>query len=105
MSLRVATLALATAAAATAAAQSASGPAAADATTVDAQSIEGIGDLEVTARGAAEIKRGEESGSGGPRRSSRGLGELEGRCGVRMQSGVDRFFGPSLQYNMVDETG
>jgi len=105
MSLRVATLALALAAAANAAAQSASGPAAADATTVDAQSIEGIGDLEVTARGAAEIKRGEVSVFGETLRYNRELGELEGRGGVRMQSGVDRFFGPSLQYNMVDETG
>jgi LPS-assembly protein len=99
---RLATLALALAAAANASAQSAPAP---DATTVDAEAIEGIGDLEVTARGSAEIRRGEVGLYGEFLRYNRELGEVEGRGGVRMQSGVDRFFGPSLQYNIVEETG
>jgi LPS-assembly protein len=97
MPSRLATLALALAAA-NAAAQS-------DPTTVDAQTIEGISDLEVTARGAAEIRRGELSVFGESLRYNREFGDLEGHGGVRLQSGVDRFFGPSLQYNTLDDTG
>jgi LPS-assembly protein len=97
MLARLATLALALAAA-NAAAQS-------DPTTVDAQTIEGISDLEVTARGAAEIRHGDVSVFGESLRYNRELGELEAQGGVRMQIGVDRFFGPSLQYSTVDETG
>ncbi|HEY5898260.1 MAG TPA: LPS assembly protein LptD, partial [Burkholderiales bacterium] len=95
---RLATLAIALAAAANALAQS-------DATTVDADKIEGISDLEVTARGSAEIRRGEMSVFGDFLRYNRELGEVEGQGGVRLQSGVDRFFGPSLQYNTLDDSG
>src|SRR5256886_2843924 len=98
MSSRLATLALALAAAANALAQS-------DPTTVDAQKIEGVSDLEVTARGAAEIRRGELGVFGEYLRYNREFGELEGEGGVRLQSGVDRFFGPRLQYNTLDDTG
>jgi len=98
MSSRLATLALALAAAGSAAAQS-------DPTTVDAQKIEGVGDLEVSARGSAEIQHGEVTVFGEFLRYNREFGELEAQGGVRLQSGVDRFFGPSLQYNMLDDTG
>src|SRR2546426_3526278 len=98
MSSRLATLALALAAAANALAQS-------DPTTVDAQKIEGVSDLEVTARGAAEIQRGELRVFGEFLRYNREFGELEGEGGVRLQSGVDRFFGPRLQSNALDDTG
>jgi LPS-assembly protein len=102
MPARLATLALALVAA-NAAAQS--GFTSADATTVDAQAIEGIGDLEVTARGSAEIRRGEVGVFGEFLRYNRELGEVEGSGGVRMQSGVDRFFGPRLHYNLIEDTG
>ena len=95
---RLATLAIALAAAANALAQS-------DATTVDAQKIEGVADLEVSARGAAEIRRGEITVFGDYLRYNREFGELEGRGGVRLQSGVDRFFGPSLEYNTLEDRG
>jgi len=95
---RLATLALALAAAGSAAAQS-------DPTTVDAQKIEGVGDLEVSARGSAEIQHGEVTVFGEFLRYNREFGELEAQGGVRLQSGVDRFYGPSLQYNTLEETG
>src|SRR3954466_13974695 len=98
MPFRLATLALALAAAGSAVAQS-------DPTPVDAQKIEGVGDLEVSARGSAEIQHGEITVFGEFLRYNREFGELEAQGGVRLQSGVDRFFGPSLQYNTLDDTG
>ena len=94
----LATLAIALAAAAKALAQS-------DATTVDAQVIEGVSDLEVTARGAAEIQSGDVTVFGEFLRYNREFGAVEAEGGVRLQSGVDRFFGPRLQYNTLDDTG
>src|SRR5438132_979380 len=98
MAPRLATLGLALTAVAHALAQS-------DPTTVDAQKIEGVSDLEVSARGAAEIHRGELRVFGEFLRYNREFGELEGEDGVRLQSGIDRFFGPRLQYNTLDDTG
>src|SRR5829696_2331501 len=76
-----------------------------DATTVDAQKIEGVSDLEVSARGAAEIQRGDITIFGEFLRYNREFGEIEGQGGVRLQSGPDRFFGPSVQYNTLEDTG
>lgn len=103
MRYRLATLALALTAAAPAAAQSTSSEPAP--TTVDAEKIEGISDLEVTARGAAEIRRGDVTIFGEYLRYNREFGLVDGEGGVRMQSGVDRFFGPSLQYDTLEDTG
>ncbi|HZD21661.1 MAG TPA: LPS-assembly protein LptD [Burkholderiales bacterium] len=99
MSSRLATLAIALAAAGNALGQQS------DSTTIDAQKIEGVSDLEVSARGAAEIRRGEVSVFGDYLRYNREFGELEGTGGVRLQSGVDRFFGPTLEYNTLEDTG
>src|SRR3954466_3886761 len=98
MSSRLATFAFALAAMANASAQS-------DAVTVDAEKIEGVSDLEVSARGAAEIRRGEVTVFGEFLRYNREFGELEGTGGVRLQSGLDRFFGPTLEYNTLEDTG
>ena len=98
MPSRFATLAVALAAAGSATAQS-------DPTTVDAQKIEGVSDLEVSARGSAEIQRGDVTVFGEFLRYNREFGELEAQGGVRLQSGVDRFFGPSLEYNTLEDTG
>jgi LPS-assembly protein len=94
----LATLALTLAVAAHALAQS-------DATTIDAQKIEGVSDLEVSARGAAEIRQGETTLFGDFLRYNREFGEIEGRGGVRLQNGPDRFFGPSVLYNTLEDTG
>jgi len=76
-----------------------------DPVTIDAQTIEGVSDLEVTARGNAEIRRGETVIFGEELRYNRELGRVEAEGGVRLQQGVDRFFGPRLEYNTRDHTG
>jgi LPS-assembly protein len=111
MALRFATLALALAAAAPAAAQTAAKPQTAvkdpeaDRTTIEADVIEGVSDLEVTARGNAEIRRDDMTIFGELLRYNRELGRAEGEGGVRLQRGADRFFGPRLEYNTLDDTG
>ena len=100
MLFRLATLAIGLISAAGALAQGES-----DATTIDAQKIEGVSDLEVSARGQAEIRHGDAAVYGEFLRYNREFGEIEGEGGVRLQSGVDRFFGPSVYYNLLDDTG
>ena len=90
MLLRLATLATVLAAAAPVLAQD-RGAADAAGTVIDAERIEGISDLEVSATGAAEIRRGETSIFGESLRYNRELGTAEAEGGVRLQSGVDRF--------------
>src|SRR2546421_7276597 len=101
MRTRLATLAVALAAAAPAGAQNAPP----EPTTVAAEKIEGISDLEVTARGAAEIHRGEVTIFGDYLRYNQEFGRVDAQGGVRLQSGVDRFFGPSLEYDTLEDTG
>ena len=84
---------------------SAEHPARARSTTIDAEIIEGVSDLEVTARGNAEIRRDDTAIFGDVLRYNRELGRAEGDGGVRLQSGADRFYGPRLQYNTLDDTG
>jgi len=74
-------------------------------TTIDAERIEGISDLELSATGSAEIRRDELRIFGESLRYNRELGTAEAEGGVRLQSGVDRFFGPRVQYNTLDDTG
>jgi LPS-assembly protein len=74
-------------------------------TTIDAERIEGVSDLEVSASGSAEIRRDELRIFGESLRYNRELGTAEAEGGVRLQSGVDRFFGPRVQYNTLDDTG
>jgi len=100
---RLATLAVAFVSAAPVLAQDANSPT--GPTTIDARSIEGVSDLEVTARGAAEIKRDDLSIFGEVLRYNRQFGVVEGEGGVRVQQGPDRFSGPTLRYNTLDDTG
>ena len=110
MALRFAMLALALAVAAPAAAQVQKPPSAApdpeaERTTIEADAIEGVSDLEVSARGNAEIRRDDMSIFGETLRYNRETGRAEGEGGVRLQRGADRFFGPHLQYNILDDSG
>jgi LPS-assembly protein len=105
MAFRFATLALALTAAMPAAAQTAKPDPEADRTTIEAEVIEGVSDLEVTARGSAEIRRDDITIFGELLRYNRELGRAEADGGVRLQRGPDRFFGPRLQYNTLDDTG
>jgi LPS-assembly protein len=104
MRYRFATLAAVLVVAAPAAAQDAGSPAP-ETTVIDAEVIEGVADLEVTARGDAEIRRGDVSIFGDVLRYNREFGRAEAQGGVRLQSGADRFFGSRLQYSTLDDTG
>jgi LPS-assembly protein len=73
--------------------------------TIDAERIEGVGDLEVTARGSAEIRQEDFTIFGEVLRYNREFGRAQGEGGVRMQRGADRFFGPRMEYNTLDDTG
>src|SRR5918996_631010 len=103
MGFRFAMLALALAAA-PAGAQTGT-PAEADRTTIEAEAIDGVSDLEVTARENAEIRRDDITIFGEHLRYNREFGRAEADGGVRLQRGADRFFGPRLQYNILEDTG
>lgn len=74
-------------------------------TIIEAERIEGIGDIEVTARGNAEIRRDDVTIFGELLRYNQEFGRAQGEGGVRLQRGVDRFFGPRMEYNTLDDTG
>jgi LPS-assembly protein len=105
MAFRLATLALALAAAAPAGAQTGKPDPEANRTIVEADAIEAVSDLEISARGNAEIRRGDMTIFGEELRYNSELGWVEGDGGVRLQRGADRFFGPRLYYNTLDDGG
>lgn len=74
-------------------------------TTIEADSIEGIAELEVAARGRVEFQREDLTVYGEFLRYNQEFGRIEADGGVRMLRGVDRFFGPRLRYNTLDDTG
>jgi LPS-assembly protein len=73
--------------------------------TIDAERIDGIGELEATARGSAEINQDELTIFGDYLKYNQEFGRIDADGGVRLQMGVDRFFGPRLRYSTVDDTG
>jgi LPS-assembly protein len=75
------------------------------ATIIDAERIEGVGDIEVTARGNAEIRRDDLTIFGDTLRFNAEFGRAQGEGGVRLQRGPDRFFGPRLEYNTLEDSG
>ena len=76
-----------------------------EATTLEAERIEGVGDLEFGASGAAELTQGERVIYGERLRYNQELGRLDADGGVRLRQGVDRFFGPRLRYDTLGDTG
>src|SRR5438105_5726828 len=74
-------------------------------TTIDAESLQGVGDIEITARGNAEIRRDDMTIFGQELRFNQEFGRAQGEGGVRLQRGVDRFFGDRLEYNTREDTG
>jgi LPS-assembly protein len=74
-------------------------------TTIEAERIEGVAELEVTARGRVEFQREDLSIYSEFLRFNQEFGRVEAEGGVRMLRGRDRFFGPRLRYNTLDETG
>jgi LPS-assembly protein len=77
----------------------------ADRTTIEADILEAVSDLEFSARGNAEIRRDDMTIFGETLRYNRELGRTEGDGGVRLQRGADRFSGPRLYYNTLDDSG
>src|SRR6185503_7405030 len=75
------------------------------ATTIDAERIEGVGDIEVTARGNAEIHREDVDIFGQTLRFNSEFGRAQGEGGVRLKRGLDRFWGPRLEYNTLEDSG
>ena len=73
--------------------------------TIDAERIDGIGELEATARGSAEINQDDLTIFGDYLKYNQEFGRIDADGGVRLQMGVDRFFGPRLRYSTVDDTG
>jgi LPS-assembly protein len=86
-------------------AQTVASPQPEEVTTIDAERLEGVGDIEITARGNAEIRRGELTIFGQILRFNAEYGRAQGEGGVRLQRGPDRFFGPRLEYNTREDTG
>src|SRR5690242_12869770 len=74
-------------------------------TTIEAEQIEGVSELEVTARGRVDFKREDLSIYSEFLRYNQEFGRVEADGGVRMLRGQDRFFGPRLRYNTLDDTG
>src|SRR5437867_12064936 len=101
MAPRLATLAIALASAVTAAANAL---AQSDPTTVDAQKIEVVRDLEVSARCAAEIRRGELGVFGELLPYNREFGELVGEGVVRPQGSIVLFLRSKLLIYPTDVT-
>ena len=64
-----------------------------------------MSELEVTARGRVEFQREDLTVYSEFLRFNQEFGRIEADGGVRLQLGVDRFFGPRLRYNTQDDTG
>lgn len=74
-------------------------------TTIDAEKIDGISELEVTARGKVELKRDDINVFSDFLRYNQEFGRIEAEGGVRLERGSDRFFGPRLRYDTLGDTG
>jgi len=74
-------------------------------TTIDAEKIDGISELEVTARGKVELKRDEVNVFSDFLRYNQEFGRIEAEGGVRLERGPDRFFGLRLRYDTLNDTG
>ncbi|MDX1375234.1 MAG: LPS-assembly protein LptD [Burkholderiales bacterium] len=74
-------------------------------TTIDAERIDGVADLEVTARGNVELKRDGTTVFSDFLRYNQEFGRIEADGGVRFELEGDRFFGPRLRYDTLEETG
>jgi LPS-assembly protein len=73
--------------------------------TIEAEHIEGVAELEVTARGKVEFQKEDLTVYSEFLRYNQEFGRVEADGGVRLQRGLDRFFGPRLRYNTRDSTG
>jgi len=75
------------------------------ATRIEAEEIEGVGDLEVSARGNAELHRDGLTVYGESLRWNRETGRLEASGGVRLERPGERYRGERLRYDTRLQTG
>ena len=108
---RFATLLVTLFACAAAGADGSAGPSVASAagdkapTTIDAERIEGVSDLEFSARGKVELQQEDLRIFSESLRYNQEFGRLEAEGGVRLEQGGDRFYGPRLFYDLREDTG
>jgi len=74
-------------------------------TTIEAQSIEGVPDLEVTARGQVELKRDDITVYSELLRYNQEFGRIEADGGVRLERLGDRFYGSRLRFDTTNDNG
>ena len=74
-------------------------------TTIEAQSIEGVSELEVTARGQVELKRDDLTIFSDFLRYNQEFGRVEADGGVRLERAGDRIFGSRLRYDTTNDSG
>jgi LPS-assembly protein len=74
-------------------------------TTIDAERIEGVTDLEITARGKVEMRTDDMSIFSDYLKYNQEFGRVDAEGGVRMEMGPDRFFGPSMVYDVLNQSG
>jgi len=74
-------------------------------TTIDAERIDGVADLEISARGKVELQQGDLRIFSDTLKYNQEYGRLDAEGGVRLQQGSDRFFGPHLFYDLRQDTG
>jgi LPS-assembly protein len=74
-------------------------------TTIDAERIEGVTDLEITARGKVEMRTDDISIFSDYLKYNQEFGRVDAEGGVRMEMGPDRFFGPRLVYDVLNQSG
>lgn len=74
-------------------------------TFIDAERIDGVGGIEVTARGKAEIRQDDQTIFGDYLKLNRETGFVEGEGGVRMDTATDRMSGTRLRLNRNEQTG
>lgn len=72
---------------------------------IDAERLEGIMDIEISARGGAELRRDEMTVYGDRIRYNREFGRIEADGGVRLEQGVDRFSGSRLRIDTLNDSG
>jgi len=74
-------------------------------TTIDAEGMEGVAGLEVTAHGKVEMHTGDTTIYGDYLKYNREFGRLEADGDVRLEKGDDRFSGPRMKYDILNDSG
>ncbi len=74
-------------------------------TTIEAESMEGVAGLEVTARGKVEMHTEDTTVYGDYLKYNREFGRFEADGDVRLEKGDDRFSGPRMKYDILNDSG